>query len=134
MLEEDLLKLELSDWVYASIERGEITGINPENMRTYVMSGYKSIVYAIDAQLWSLWVKEFSFPASWWDMVKINFFPKWLLGRYGARVHYYKFCEVFPLLLKGRGEVERQLRLNDVGEIRSVVRKPTERFERFTLT
>lgn len=30
-------------------------------------------------------VKEFKYPATWWDSFKLKFFPKWLLKKYSAK-------------------------------------------------
>lgn len=41
-------------------------------------------------------VAEFKWPATWWDAVKLRFYPRWLLRRYPVR---YRFERVTALAL-----------------------------------
>lgn len=62
-------------------------------------------------------VKEFTYPATWWDGFKLKFFPKWLLRKYPAKYNTvtfnaYALLPDFPI-----DEVDDKIKVIYYGEL-----------------
>lgn len=121
---KDKFQLVLNDWIY--VAQGMLHSDNINYQEQIVING---MIRTIDVQLWSAWKKEFKFPVTLWNAIKIKFFPYWLLKKFPAQVKTFSVAEVIPSLSKNPETFKKQLEKNTIGEFESIVRQPLVGYE-----